>query len=215
MWRTCTSNVWCLLVLQPHVNWLLINCACDCVSAIHVPVVSQSGLHSLAGRVPPRHQATESTAGPWDWRAQTLWFWKVGWGVSTWTLASFQPHRVAPGWSDCVISTCAFQSLPHYVWNQATQIYKHETHILEELVYSVLPMLTHFAPDCPSPPAFFFLCCCATPDHPVLGGNHRLHAGIPAYANRHWHCFQWCPLFKVQWSLREAVNFQSCEVDTQ
>ena len=155
MWRTCTSNVWCLLVLQPHVNWLLINCACDCVSAIHVPVVSQSGLHSLAGRVPPRHQATESTAGPWDWRAQTLWFWKVGWGVSTWILASFQPHRVAPGWSDCVISTCAFQGLPHYVWNQATQRYKHETHILEELVHSALPMLTHFAPDCPSPPALF------------------------------------------------------------
>ena len=26
-WRSCTSNVWCMLVLQPHVSWLLINCA--------------------------------------------------------------------------------------------------------------------------------------------------------------------------------------------
>ena len=69
-------------------------CTCDYVSAIHVPVVSQSGLHSLAGRVPPRHQATESTAGPWDWRAQTLWFWKVGWVVGNWicVVSAMQGH---------------------------------------------------------------------------------------------------------------------------
>ena len=26
--------------------------------------------------------------------------------------------------------------------------------------------------------------------------------------------FRQCPLFKARWSLRDAVNFQSCEMDT-
>ena len=75
--------------------------------------------------------------------------------------------------------------------------------------------LTHLAPNCQSLPTLFSYC--ETLDHPVNACSKLMQTGmwyetclISAIA----HYFLWCPLFKVQWSLRDAVNFQSCEMDT-
>ena len=67
-----------------------------------------------------------------------------------------------------------------------------------------------------------------TPDCPVAAGQQMLHTGIPAYVNRNRilrktcslisaivYYFRRCLLFEVWWSMRDAVNFQSCEIDTQ
>lgn len=43
-----------------------------CVSAVHVPVVPESGVHTLVWYLPSGHQAPEPAAGPGDSRAQAL-----------------------------------------------------------------------------------------------------------------------------------------------
>ena len=51
---------------------------------------------------------------------------------------------------------------------------------LFQIIFIVL--LTHLAPDRPSPPTL--LPYCAIPDHPVVAGYQTLHTSISAYANR-------------------------------
>ena len=85
-------------------------------------------------------------------------------------------------------------------------------------------ILTHFAPDCLSLPALFPYCM--PPYWPVAASQQTLHSGIPADANRNRILATLVAsfllllttsgdmLFELWWSLRDAVNFQSCEMDT-
>lgn len=49
-----------------------------CVSALHVPVVPEPGVHSLVRYLPSGHQAPEPAVGPGDGRAQALRLRQVG-----------------------------------------------------------------------------------------------------------------------------------------
>lgn len=48
-------------------------------SGLHVPVVSQPGLHPFPGRVSQRHQAPKPACRPWNGHPQAVWLWQVSW----------------------------------------------------------------------------------------------------------------------------------------
>ena len=93
-----------------------------------------------------------------------------------------------------------------------------------EIVFCFV-FLTHFAPGCPSPPSFSLSCNPRLPGSILLAVAPHQHPGLCKQEwDSHETCslvsaivryFQHCPLFEVRWSLRDAVNFQSCKMDTR
>ena len=138
-------------------------------------------------------------------------FWKLqkmqeksNWLIGNCVIAAFwklQKMQEKSNWliGNCVIA--AFSSRSYWVGIIVTALFDplcwHPcTGGTCHLTQKAASELTHLAPDCPSPPTLF----------PYRETCSLISAVV--------YYFQRCPLFKVRWSLRDAVNFQSCKMDT-
>lgn len=91
MWRYFFFSPWSFASASPTLTY--VNLLFDHVgiishyssSGVHVPAVSQPGLHPFPGCVSQRHQAPKPAGGPWDCHPQAVWLWQVSLMSTQWS----------------------------------------------------------------------------------------------------------------------------------